>query len=427
MGNRCAHAQSRIRRNNYGNIDMSCVPVLAILGSTGCGKSRLSIELAKRFSGEIVSADSMQIDDLLARQKLPIIVGGTNYYIEALLWKILVSGRNTDSSDNSCTEEVHDGNDEVDKMEKISIRDTDESTEELHKRLWKVDPEMAKRLHPNNRRKIIRSLEVFENHGVTLSEILRVQRTTSGSGLGGLLRYPNSILIWLQCKQTVLEERLSSRVDAMLETGLIQELLDFHQRYNQQRIESNTLPDYTKGIFQTIGFKEFHSYLILSEEEKQEKKGQELLQKGIDDLKLVTKRYARTQERWIRNRMIRRSDRQVPPIYILDCTDLNAWNSCVYEKAVAIVEASLRGEKPEQKPVNEFVIDVKNTDSSNEECRYCDICEKTLVGEQWDIHLKGMRHQRALKRKKKFAEQQKSKNMKQSEPEELKIDAENQS
>lgn len=61
MENRCAHAQSRIRRNNYGNVDMSRVPILAILGSTGCGKSRLSIELAKRFAGEIISADSMQV------------------------------------------------------------------------------------------------------------------------------------------------------------------------------------------------------------------------------------------------------------------------------------------------------------------------------------------------------------------------------
>lgn len=63
---------------------------------------------------------------------------------------------------------------------------------------------------------------------------------------------------------------------------------------------------------------------------------------------------------------------QVPPIYTLDCTDLNAWNSCVYEKAVIIVEAALRGEKSEQKPVNESIVDVKNTDSSNEECHYCD-------------------------------------------------------
>lgn len=55
------HAQFRIAKSDYGKVDMSRVPVLTILGSTGCGKSRLGIEIARRFSGEIISADSMQV------------------------------------------------------------------------------------------------------------------------------------------------------------------------------------------------------------------------------------------------------------------------------------------------------------------------------------------------------------------------------
>nr|XP_033324486.1 tRNA dimethylallyltransferase [Megalopta genalis] len=433
---------------------MSRVPVLTIFGSTGTGKSRLAIEMARRFSGEIISADSMQlykgldiitakvtkeeramaphhmvdtidplihdftvlqfrdmtlpiIDELLAREKLPIIVGGTNYYIEALLWKILIANSETvaNSSVSLCMENAY--NDGDNKKLKIDLdRNSKESNENLFKKLMEVDPEMAKRLHPNNRRKIIRSLEVFVQQGVTHSELLKAQRTAGSSGLGGRLRYPNSVILWLQSDRTVLEERLDSRVDAMVQTGLVQELLDFHRRYNEQRIATNTLPDYTKGIFQSIGFKEFHRYLMLSEEEKREKKGEELLQEGIDNLKLVTKRYSKMQEKWIRNRMIRRVDRQTPPIYTLDCTDVKNWEHSVYGKAVSIVEAILRGEKPEQAAANESIENIKTTDSSNEECHYCDVCDRFFIGEQWGIHLKSNKHQKVLIKKKKLAEKE---------------------
>lgn len=430
---------------------MSRVPILTILGSTGSGKSRLGIELARRFSGEIISADSMQIykgldiitakvtkeeqamaphhmldvvdplfldytvtqfrdmtlpiiNDLLARGKLPIVVGGTNYYIESLLWKILIPDpvKSVARSDSPSPERPD--KEDVSPLKKMKFewdRKTPQSSEDLHKQLTEVDPDMAKRLHPNNRRKVIRSLEVFEQYGVTHSELLKAQRTAGGSGLGGPLRHPNSVILWLRCDRKILDQRLESRVDGMLETGLVQELLDFHRRYNEHRIESNASPDYTQGIFQSIGFKEFHDYLVLPEEEKREKKGQQLLQRGIDDLKLVTKRYARRQEKWVMNRLIRRTDRQVPPVYSLDCTDVDQWDNCVYEPAVGIVEAFLKGEKPAQKPMNESVDNVKVTDSSNEECHYCEICERIFVGDhQWNVHLKGAKHQKVLRKKK---------------------------
>lgn len=422
---------------------MSRVPVLAILGSTGSGKSRLAIELARRFPGEIISADSMQvykgldiitakvteeekamaphhmldivdplntnftvvqfrdmavpiIDDLLAKRKLPIVVGGTNYYIESLLWKVLIA-------DEDLREDDHDTGS---KKMKIQIdRSTAKSNEELLKELMEVDPEMANRMHPNNRRKIIRSLEVFKQHGVKHSELLKAQRTAGGCGLGGPLRHPNSIVLWLRCDKKVLDERLEDRVDRMVANGLVQELLHFHRRYNQQRIKSNASADYTKGIFQSIGLKEFHAYLVSDEQEKRKKQGEELLKKGIEDLKLVTKRYARKQEKWVTNRIIRRSDRQVPPVYVLDSTNVDQWNSCVLEPAIAIIEAALRGEKPERTPFNETVEDRKSNDSSNEEKHYCDICERVFIGEQWDLHLKGEKHRRCLRRKK-FLEEQ---------------------
>ncbi|CAK9814311.1 tRNA dimethylallyltransferase [Anthophora plagiata] len=428
---------------------MSRVPVLAILGSTGCGKSRLGIELARRFCGEIISADSMQvykgldiitakvtkeeqamaphhmldivdpltpnftvvqfrdmvipiINNLLDKKKFPIIVGGTNYYIESILWHILM--RENEESDQPQIDV--EGASRLKKMKIELDRFGTESNDQLFKELTEVDPEMANRIHPNNRRKIIRSLEVFKQHGVKHSELLKAQRAAGGCGLGGPLRYQNSIFLWLRCDHKVLEERLNSRVDAMVETGLVQELLDFHRRYNEQRIKSNTSADYTTGIFQSIGFKEFHAYLVLPEEERREKKGKELLEKGITDLKQVTRRYSKKQEKWVMNRIIRRSDRQVPPVYVLDCTDISKWNNCVYEPAVTIIETILRGEKPEQKPINESVENQKFNDSSNEEKHFCDICERVFIGDyQWDIHMTSTKHMRALKRKKRLEQQ----------------------
>ncbi|XP_029173259.1 tRNA dimethylallyltransferase isoform X1 [Nylanderia fulva] len=461
-------------------IEMSRVPILVILGATGSGKSRLAIELARHFSGEIISADSMQvyksldivtakvttaerqaaphhmldvvdpltnfsvidfrdmalpiIDNLLVRRKLPVVVGGTNYYIESLLWEILIADPKGPSvqTDSSATNpsasienrsddrynirvERQNGDDDNEaaptKKLKFDARFCDDSNEELHRRLMEVDPEMARRLHPNNRRKVIRSLEVFHQHGKTHSELLKAQCNIGGCGLGGPLRYSNSIILWLRCNKKVLDDRLDDRVDGMLEVGLLQELLDFHRRYNEQRIKSNTLPDYTKGIFQSIGFKEFHAYLVLSEEERASEKGKKLLQQGVDDLKLVTRRYAKRQNKWVMNRLIRRGDRQVPPVYSLDCTDVAKWDSRVLEPSVAIVSAIMRGEKPEQRPLNENFENQKTTDSSTNTYHYCEVCEKIFVEEnQWQAHLKGGKHMRVLQKKKRAEKAQAQEN-----------------
>ncbi|XP_012230543.1 tRNA dimethylallyltransferase isoform X1 [Linepithema humile] len=425
-------------------VEMSRVPILVILGATGSGKSRLAIELARRFTGEIISADSMQvyksldiitakvtpaerqmaphhmldvvdplnnfsvidfrdmslpiIDKLLARRKLPIVVGGTNYYIESLLWEILIDypkdppvqadssapieNRRSDGRYNVRDIRQNDDDDSDDddgaapvKKLKFDARLCDESNEVLHRRLMEVDPAMARKLHPNNRRKVIRSLEVFHQFGKTHSELLEAQRAAGGCGLGGPLRYPNTIILWLRCNNKVLGKRLDNRVDGMLEAGLVQELLDFHRRYNEHRIKTNTSPDYTKGIFQSIGFKEFHAYLTLPEEE--------------------------------------RASEKVPPVYSLDCTDVTKWDCCVLEPAAAIVSAILRGEKPEQRPLNENIENQKITDSSTNIYNYCEVCNRIFIEEdQWQAHLKGAKHMRMLKKKKKEAENtQKSKKM----------------
>ncbi|XP_020298236.1 tRNA dimethylallyltransferase, mitochondrial-like, partial [Pseudomyrmex gracilis] len=115
------------------------------------------------------------IDNLLARSKLPIVVGGTNYYIESLLWEILITEPKDRSaraesapgasvanrSDDRCKDEQNDDDDEDDNDEaapskrlKFDARLCGDTNEELHRKLMEVDPEMAHKLHPNNRRKV---------------------------------------------------------------------------------------------------------------------------------------------------------------------------------------------------------------------------------------------------------------------------------
>ncbi|XP_037828139.1 tRNA dimethylallyltransferase-like [Lucilia sericata] len=211
------------------------VPLIVILGSTGTGKTKLSLELAERFGGEIISADSMQVyanldiatakatkeeqsrakhhlldvatpnepftvvhfrnkalpilENLLAQAKSPIVVGGTNYYIESLLWDILVSPTDTSSNEDlsklpaltttttttptsladkakTTSDNIND-NDADDIVATVSGNVENSSfiagekmltmsSELLHNHLRNIDPETANRIHPNNKRKIMR-------------------------------------------------------------------------------------------------------------------------------------------------------------------------------------------------------------------------------------------------------------------------------
>ncbi|XP_023582962.1 tRNA dimethylallyltransferase isoform X8 [Trichechus manatus latirostris] len=314
------------------------LPLVVILGATGTGKSTLALQLGQRLGGEIVSADSMQvyegldiitnkvsaqeqricqhhmisfvdplvtnytvvdfrnkattlIEDIFARDKIPIVVGGTNYYIESLLWKVLVNTKPREMN----TEKVIDLKVELEK----------EDGHALHKRLSQVDPEMATKLHPHDKRKVARSLQVFEETGISHSECLHRQHAEEGGGpLGGPLKFPNPCILWLHADQTVLDERLDKRVDDMLAAGLVEELRNFHRCYNQKKVAENS-QDYQHGIFQSIGFKEFHEYLTTEGKCTPEISNQ-LLKKGIEALKQVTKRYARKQNRWVKNRFLSR-------------------------------------------------------------------------------------------------------------------------
>ncbi|XP_048414321.1 tRNA dimethylallyltransferase isoform X1 [Stegostoma tigrinum] len=409
---------------------------LVILGPTGSGKSRLALEIGRRLRGEIISADSMQvykgldiitnkvtreeqqlcrhhmisfldplvsysvvdfrnkalsiIKNIIDRQKVPIIVGGTNYYIESLLWKVLVDTKEEkafSAPDHAAGSRTPSPN-RKEELEKLDCQ-------ELHKRLAEVDPEMAAKLHPHDKRKVARSLQVYEEVGVPHSKLLMKQRQEEGGGpLGGALRFPRPCILWLHADLSVLDERLDHRVDEMLAAGLLEELMGFHTLYNQQKIAENS-QDYQHGIFQSIGFKEFHEYLTSNSSctETREK----LLNQGIAALKQVTKRYARKQNKWVRNRFLKRPGANVPPVYGLDVTDVSKWEETVLHPALQILESCLKGEEP---PVLPLTVEC----DQNEEKRkrhVCELCDRIILGDrEWKAHLKSKNHQYHLKRKK---------------------------
>ncbi|MGH0157702.1 UNVERIFIED_CONTAM: hypothetical protein FKN15_056833 [Acipenser sinensis] len=170
---------------------------------------------------------------------MPIIVGGTNYYIESLLWKVLIDTKQEGGSDGEGDgESGGEGRRGDSPSRKAELEKLD--GQELHRRLTEVDPEMAAMLHPHDKRKVARSLQVFQDTGIPHSKLLKEQRKQAGGdGLGGPLRFHNSCIFWLHADLEALDERLDKRVDEMLSAGLIEELRDFHNRFNEQKIQND--------------------------------------------------------------------------------------------------------------------------------------------------------------------------------------------
>lgn len=345
------------------------------------------------------------IDSLLGSQKVPIIVGGTNYYIESILWKILIN-------------EWQDSDEDRKKVKLSEERVFDQfdmngqSSAELHEKLRLVDPESAGQLHPNNKRKIIRALEVYERSGRQFSSFIKDQQAESGgSTLGGPLRYENLIIFWLCCDQVTLNQRLDSRVDDMVKQGLITEIRKFHEQFV---IPYGEKVDYTKGILQTIGFKEFLPYLTEYDEKEdailesyfgrvedgEPPASLALLNTCLDELKLVTRRYSKKQIKWVKNRFLKaaQKNRTIPPIYKLDTTHPERWTTLVSDPAINVIENFL-DPMVELKVAPETISEDEPVYSDSKKTHFCELCQRVFMGEfKWNIHVKSNRHKKVLQR-----------------------------
>lgn len=275
--------------------------VIAIVGPTAVGKTSLSIDLAKRFNGEIISGDSMQvyrgldigtakvtkeemagiphhlidvrdidesysaadfqatarqaIQAISRRGKLPIIVGGTGLYIQSLLWDYKL-GSEGEPEDDSLRKELEE-------------YAAEKGNQALWEKLQTQDPLAAEKIHYNNRKKMIRALEVFQLTGHSILEPKERPK-----------KLYDSFLIGLNTDRTVLYDRINQRVDVMVEQGLL----------NEAKRLAET-PDVQAA--QGIGYKELFPYFS----------GEISLDTALEEVKLHSRRYAKRQLTWFRNRM----------------------------------------------------------------------------------------------------------------------------
>ncbi len=275
--------------------------VIAIVGPTAVGKTSLSIDLAQRFNGEIISGDSMQvyrgldigtakvtiaemagiphhlidvreideqysvadfqkaarqaIQEITQRGKLPIIVGGTGLYIQSLLWDYKL-GSEGEPEDSSLRE----------KYERFAA---EKGNQALWEKLRQNDALASEKIHYNNRKKIIRALEVFE---LTGHSIMAPKEQPQ--------KLYDSFLIGLNTDRAALYQRINQRVDLMIEEGLLKEAESLAATPNVQAAQG-------------IGYKELFPYFS----------GESSLEAAIEEVKLHSRRYAKRQLTWFRNRM----------------------------------------------------------------------------------------------------------------------------
>ena len=277
-------------------------PLIILTGPTAVGKTALSIELARALNGEIISADSMQVykymdvgsakitpeemdgvrhylvdelepfdefhvvkfqeyakkylNEIYAHGKIPIIAGGTGFYIQALLNDIDFTEQESDSAYRKELEALAE----------------EHGNQYLHDRLKEVDPESAEAIHPNNRKRVIRALEFFQETGGKISEHnAKEQMRTSPY---------NFAYFVLNDERSHLYKRIDARVDKMIEDGLEAEV----RRLKEMGCTKDMV------AMQGIGYKEMLSYLD----------GSYSLEEAVYIIKRETRHFAKRQITWFK-------------------------------------------------------------------------------------------------------------------------------
>jgi tRNA dimethylallyltransferase len=369
-----------------------------LLGNIGLEEETWVVGAFKREASRLIR-------EIRSRGKLPIVVGGTHYYINGLLFENTLIESQKMKGD-SIPRQAEDG--------KSAFPILNASTDEVLRKLREVDPVMADRWHPNDRRKIQRSLEIYLTTGRRASDIYEEQRKQAqeasvSSAESQSQTLAQALMLWVYSKPKVLDDRLNTRVDNMIDNGLMAEISEM-QEYLQARTTSGHEVDRSKGIWQSIGFKEFDSYLrTVSDEDPME----DLKQEAVIRMKVATRQYAKAQVRWITYKTLPllRQAQALDRLFLLDSTQVKNWNKYVSEPAAEITEKFLSGEElPEPTGLSATareVLSAKLEDSTKEETRVqrtCELCKTTTVTEEaWQKHVKGRPHQRAVRNAKRVA------------------------
>ncbi|KAK4451945.1 IPP transferase-domain-containing protein [Podospora aff. communis PSN243] len=434
-------------RRGYSTLRLfkqSMEPLVVIFGSTGTGKSDLAVELATNFNGEIINADAMQmyeglpiitnkitteeqrgiphhllgnvplsetpwtilqfkdaasklISDIRGRGKLPILVGGSTYYLDGLLFDGRVI---KDESAGVLDREELDARFPVLK----------EPPEVMLEKLHEVDPVMAERWHPNDVRKIRNSLEIYYTTGRRASEIYAEQRSQKESKWAAGADSPHSpwnvLMFWLYARLEPLNERLDRRVDKMVANGLLDETAAVHDWY-QGRLAAGETVERDRGIVQSIGFWQFEPYLRTLKEAPESTELAKLQEAGIFETKAGTRRYAKYQVRWITTKTLVsiQEEKLLDRLFLLDGTDVNTWHDEVAKKGVDLTRKFLAGEQlPQPVDLSEtakevLTAKVERSNRKDTPCnKRCDLCQKTFLTEElWQKHIKGQKHSKAVR------------------------------
>ena len=343
------------------------------------------------------------IRDIRSRCRLPILVGGTNYYVQSLLFSdaLVEDGR----TDDVILEKQSQA-----QAQKWQLLDA--NTDEMLKELCKVDPEMAMRWHPSDRRKIRRSLEIWLKTGKKASDVYQQQRTGGlhlepgmwdasavPKGSDPSVRYHsryNSLVFWVHAPSALLNPRLEARVDKMISHGLLEEIVSMQRFLHDQEQQSDNI-DQSRGIWVAIGYKEFLPYL------RDASRPEKLRQEGIERTKIATRQYAKRQIQWIRLRLWRTvSASDLTHMFLLDASDPSKWSDEVDGKAQDITAAFTGGfTLPEPGSLSDAAAKLLVSSAGEaRSARYCEVCDKTLmIHSEWINHLKSKGHRASMRPK----------------------------
>ncbi|QDS76130.1 hypothetical protein FKW77_006931 [Venturia effusa] len=421
------------------------LPLIAIVGATGTGKSQLAVDIATRFDGEIINGDAMQlyeglpiitnkmpenerrgiphhllgcigldqptwtvgqfvanarkiIDGIRERGRLPILVGGTHYYEQALLF-----------NDQIVEQTEHSPGDMFPILQ--------EPNEVILAKLRELDPVIADRWHPNDYRKIRRSLEICLKTGRPASQIYADQKAPKSDLLKSDTEIhadafdekppslvESTLVLWIHATADRLKDRLDSRVLDMVNSGLLEEVQTLENILLENEAKGKTF-DRTRGIWVSIGYKEFEQYQ--KEMRSTTASGadlEKLKQAGIERTQAATRQYAKRQVRWIRIKLLNalQNAGASSTTFLLDGSDIEQWQKTVAEPGLEIVRQYLVGETlPNPMSLSEAAKEMlapKSEDLSQRpdlwEQKVCEACGGVVcvTPATWESHVKSKRH-----------------------------------
>ena len=283
-------------------------------------------------------------------------------------------------------------------------------TDDIYQKLEEVDPVMARKWHPKDRRRVQRSLEIWFKSGRKASDIYAEQ--AKARELDELLdknsiaRY-RLLMFWTHMDQQLLRERLHARVDDMLEKGLLAEAKNLY-KFAEEKESTGLHINRTRGIWASIGLKEFQNFAQLHSTDENSTTLTEVKAEAITRVKLSTYQYAKSQLRWIRTRFadVLRASGYLDRLFLVDWTAQGSDERSVLNESLSIITKFLNGENlpdpsslsPTAKSMLGKLSDVDSISRRARSRRVCALCDKTfLTEEEWDKHVKGRAHRRAIK------------------------------